>query len=118
MTTGFIECWNGILTPKWIRCRHVLSGNGKIHSDLAFPIFDIQRSDTVLDIGCGFGETCLQMAEIDADVCIGRNGEDALAYQTRVGPSDEVIREAGTEGERHLPKIREALTQLLTLSAG
>ena len=32
---GFVECWNEILTPKWIRFRHLLSGNGKIHSDIA-----------------------------------------------------------------------------------
>ncbi len=25
---GFVECWNEILTPKWIRFRHLLSGNG------------------------------------------------------------------------------------------
>ena len=31
---GFVECWNEILTPKWIRFRHLLSGNGKIHSDI------------------------------------------------------------------------------------
>ena len=23
---GFVECWNEILTPKWIRFRHLLSG--------------------------------------------------------------------------------------------
>ena len=56
---GFVACWNEILTPKWIRFRHLLSGNGKIHSDVALPRFDIRPGDRVLDIGCGFGETCL-----------------------------------------------------------
>lgn len=61
---GFVECWNEILTPKWIRFRHLLSGNGKIHSDIAYADFDIQKGDKVLDIGCGFGETALEIAEM------------------------------------------------------
>lgn len=60
---GFVECWNEILTPKWIRFRHLLSGNGKIHSDIAYADFDIQPGDKVLDIGCGFGETALEIAQ-------------------------------------------------------
>jgi SAM-dependent methyltransferase len=68
----FIECWNEILTPKWIRFRHLLSGNGKIHSDLAGPRLDIRPGDRILDIGCGFGETSLELGE-------------------RVGPTGEVL---------------------------
>ncbi len=67
---GFVECWNEILTPKWIRFRHLLSGNGKIHSDIAYAGFDMQRGDKVLDIGCGFGETALEIAEL-----VGPEGE-------------------------------------------
>ncbi|MGD8318390.1 MAG: methyltransferase domain-containing protein, partial [Myxococcales bacterium] len=67
---GFVECWNDILTPKWIRFRHLLSGNGKVHSDLAFPDFGIEEGDKVLDIGCGFGETALEIAEM-----VGPSGE-------------------------------------------
>lgn len=67
---GFVECWNEILTPKWIRFRHLLSGNGKIHSDIAYQHFDIRPGDKVLDIGCGFGETALEIAEI-----VGPEGE-------------------------------------------
>jgi ubiquinone/menaquinone biosynthesis C-methylase UbiE len=68
----FISCWNDILTPKWIRFRHLLSGNGKLHSDVAIPRFGIRLGDRVLDFGCGFGETSLEL---------GR----------RVGPSGEVL---------------------------
>jgi SAM-dependent methyltransferase len=67
---GFVECWNEILTPKWIRFRHLLSGNGKIHSDIAYADFDIQEGDKVLDIGCGFGETALEIGEL-----VGPRGE-------------------------------------------
>jgi len=67
---GFVECWNDILTPKWIRFRHLLSGNGKIHSDIAYADFDIQPGDKVLDIGCGFGETALEISGL-----VGPEGE-------------------------------------------
>jgi ubiquinone/menaquinone biosynthesis C-methylase UbiE len=256
----FVACWNEILTPKWIRFRHLLSGNGKIHSDIAMPRFDIRTGDKVLDIGCGFGETCLEIGRmvtasgevlgldctdafldianrerdesglshvryevgdaqvhplpadhfdvvfarfgvmffesavralrnahralepggklclivwrrladnpawgaakkivleylpppgdsaqtcgpgpfswadeetdrrmleaagfskvelfdrIDADVCVGRTVEEAIDYQILVGPSGEIVREAGEEGKRRLPEIRSALSKLM-----
>ncbi len=257
---GFVECWNEILTPKWIRFRHLLSGNGKIHSDIAYADFDIRPGDKVLDIGCGFGETALEIGQmvgltgevlgidctdaflaianqerdaagatnvryevgdaqvcdlpesyfdvvysrfgvmffesavralrnanralkpggrvclivwrsltdnpcwgaakeivlrhlpppgddaatcgpgpfsmaseetdremlqaagfpdvelfkrIDADVCIGRDIEEAIDYQILVGPSGEIVREAGEEGQRKLPAIRKDLRELM-----
>jgi len=67
---GFVECWNEILTPKWIRFRHLLSGNGKIHSDIAYDDYGIRPGDKVLDVGCGFGETSLEIAEM-----VGPTGE-------------------------------------------
>ena len=67
---GFVECWNEILTPKWIRFRHLLSGNGKIHSDIAYSDYGIRTGDKVLDIGCGFGETALEIGEM-----VGPGGE-------------------------------------------
>jgi SAM-dependent methyltransferase len=60
----YINCWNEILVPKWNRFRHLLSGNGEIHSDVAYPYFDFQAGDKVLDIGCGYGETCLEIGRI------------------------------------------------------
>jgi SAM-dependent methyltransferase len=66
----FIACWNDILTPKWLRFRHLLSGNGQLHSDLAMPRFGIRRGDRVLDFGCGFGETSLELGHL-----VGPSGE-------------------------------------------
>jgi ubiquinone/menaquinone biosynthesis C-methylase UbiE len=69
---GYVECWNEILTPKWVRFRHLLSGNGKLHSDVADVAFDIQKGDKVLDVACGFGET-------------------SLALGRKIGPEGEVL---------------------------
>ena len=66
----FISCWNEILTPKWVRFRHLLSGNGKSHSDIAMPRFGIRPGHRVLDFGCGFGETSLELGRL-----VGPSGE-------------------------------------------
>jgi SAM-dependent methyltransferase len=66
----FIGCWNEILTPKWVRFRHLLSGNGKLHSDVAMPRFEIRPGNRVLDFGCGFGETTLELGRL-----VGPSGE-------------------------------------------
>jgi SAM-dependent methyltransferase len=66
----FISCWNEILVPKWNRFRHLLSGNGGVHSDMAYEYFRIKPGDKVLDIGCGYGETCLEMGRL-----VGPSGE-------------------------------------------
>ena len=66
----FIACWNEILVPKWNKFRHLLSGNGAVHSTMAYDDFKIQPGDKVLDIGCGYGETCLEIGKI-----VGPEGE-------------------------------------------
>jgi SAM-dependent methyltransferase len=50
---------------------------------------------------------------IDADICIGRTVDEAVDYQLLVGPSGEIVREAGDEGKRRLPAIRAALADSL-----
>jgi ubiquinone/menaquinone biosynthesis C-methylase UbiE len=66
----FIACWNEILVPKWNKFRHILSGNGAVHSSMAYEHFQIQPGDKVLDIGCGYGETSLEIGKI-----VGPEGE-------------------------------------------
>ena len=95
---GFVECWNEILTPKWIRFRHLLSGNGKIHSDIAYGDFGIRPGDKVLDIGCGFGETALEIAEIvgPAGEVVGIDCTDAF-----LGIANEERDQAGAMNVRY-----------------
>lgn len=98
MTTSseFIACWNDILTPKWIRFRHLLSGNGKIHSDIAFPRFDIRPRSRVVDIGCGFGETCLELGRL-----VGQEGE-VLGLDCTSGFLDIANRERDAAGSHNI----------------
>ena len=51
--------------------------------------------------------------QVDADVCIGRDIEEAIDYQLLVGPSGEIVREAGDEGQRKLPTLRADLRNLM-----
>lgn len=66
----FIGCWNEVLVPKWNKFRHLLSCNGEVHSRVAYEYFGIEPGDKVLDIGCGYGETCLEMGRM-----VGPGGE-------------------------------------------
>lgn len=66
----FINCWNEILVPKWNRFRHLLSGNGAVHSAMAYDHFQIKPGDKVLDIGCGYGETSIEIGKL-----VGPEGE-------------------------------------------
>jgi ubiquinone/menaquinone biosynthesis C-methylase UbiE len=46
---------------------------------------------------------------IDAQVMVGRDVEDAVAFQLALGPAGEVYREAGSGAERHHAAITAAL---------
>jgi ubiquinone/menaquinone biosynthesis C-methylase UbiE len=92
----FIGCWNDILTPKWVRFRHLLSGNGKRHSDVAIPRFGIRPGDRVLDFGCGFGETSLELGRL-----VGSSGE-VLGLDCTSAFLEIANRERDEAGLRHV----------------
>jgi hypothetical protein len=55
----------------------------------------------------GYDEIAFE--RIDAKVMVGRDAEDAMAFQLALGPAGEVYREAGAEAERHHGAITSAL---------
>ena len=62
--TAFVRFWNEVLAPKFIRFRHVLVDGLSRHSEAVFPALPVQEGDHVLDVGCGFGDTAIRLAEL------------------------------------------------------
>ena len=58
----YVDFWNEILVPKFTRFKHVLVGGLTHHSDKVFPSLSVKEGDRVVDVGCGFGDTAIQLA--------------------------------------------------------
>ncbi|MBL6945584.1 MAG: class I SAM-dependent methyltransferase [Rhodospirillales bacterium] len=58
----FVDFWNEILVPKFIRFKHVLVDGLTHHSEAIFPNLAVRHGDDVLDVGCGFGDTAMKLA--------------------------------------------------------
>jgi ubiquinone/menaquinone biosynthesis C-methylase UbiE len=70
--TPFVQFWNDVLAPKFIRFKHILIDGLTQHSEAVFPLLPVREGDRVLDVGCGFGDTAIRLAQ-------------------RVGPVGEVV---------------------------
>ena len=68
----FVDFWNEVLVPKFIKYRHILVGGLAHHSARILPSLEIGEGDKVIDVGCGFGDTAIEFAR-------------------RVGPSGSVL---------------------------
>jgi len=59
-----IQAWNTVLFEKFLRFRHLVSTGLSGHSNAFFERAPFARGARVLDVGCGFGDTTLQIAEL------------------------------------------------------
>ncbi|HEY8076205.1 MAG TPA: class I SAM-dependent methyltransferase [Labilithrix sp.] len=59
----FIAVWNEILLPKFKRFRHVFVVGAEKHSGQALARHAPAKGARVLDVGCGFGETTIDLAK-------------------------------------------------------
>jgi ubiquinone/menaquinone biosynthesis C-methylase UbiE len=57
-----VEFWNTILVPKFAKFKHILVGGLSLHSAKVFPSLKVKRGDHAVDIGCGFGDTAIELA--------------------------------------------------------
>ena len=66
----FVDFWNEVLVPKFIKYKHVLVDGLTHHSEAIFPSLPVKEGDRVLDVGCGFGDTAIKLAQR-----VGPNGQ-------------------------------------------
>lgn len=62
--SDFVRFWNEVLAPKFIRFRHILVDGLSQHSEAVFPALPVRKGDRILDVGCGFGDTAIKLAEL------------------------------------------------------
>ena len=60
----YVDFWNTILVPKFVRWRHIIVDGLTLHSAKIFPSLDVHEGDRVVDAGCGFGDTAIQLARL------------------------------------------------------
>lgn len=59
-----VDFWNEILAPKITTFQHILIGAGRRHSNQIMTWLDVPRGAHVLDVGCGFGDTTIDLANL------------------------------------------------------
>jgi ubiquinone/menaquinone biosynthesis C-methylase UbiE len=58
------EAWSGVLFDRFVQFRDLAVAGLRAHGDAAIELHPPKRGSTVLDIGCGFGDTTQQLAAL------------------------------------------------------
>src|SRR3978361_1048345 len=58
------EIWSQILAPKFIQHRHVLMSGAEPHGRRAMMLYGPEGGADAIDIGCGFGDATVELAEL------------------------------------------------------
>jgi SAM-dependent methyltransferase len=65
-----IEAWNGVLFDRFVRHRDILLAGLGAHGERGLRLHPPSSGDRTLDVGCGFSDTTLRLAEL-----VGPEGE-------------------------------------------
>lgn len=76
--------------------------------------FSMAGPDLVSTMLTSAGFERISFERFDADICIGRDVQEAIDFAVSLGPAGEIVRLAGAEGDRLLPTVREALAEVLS----
>ena len=60
----YVEFWNSVLVPKFVRWKHILVDGLSLHSAKIFPTLRVSKGDKAVDAGCGFGDTAIELARL------------------------------------------------------
>jgi len=59
-----IRAWDGPLFDRFVQFRHIICEGLAAHGEAALELCPPRTGERVLDIGCGFGETTIRIAEL------------------------------------------------------
>jgi ubiquinone/menaquinone biosynthesis C-methylase UbiE len=75
--------------------------------------FSMAGPDMVSSMLISAGYRNVRFERFDADICIGRDLDDAVEFAMALGPAGEIIRLAGEQGEQLRPQVMTALRSTL-----
>lgn len=75
--------------------------------------FSMAGPDMVSSMLRSAGFDRISFERFDADICIGRDLDEAIEFAMALGPAGEIIRLAGDAGATHKPAVTNALRETL-----
>jgi len=60
----FTAFWNDVLVEKFERFRNILLDGLSLHSRIPFRTLDVPRGSHIVDAGCGWGDTAIELARM------------------------------------------------------